>query len=120
MISNDETVVLPINMHITDALGTDNSTTVKDYKLYAAYPNPFNPYTELRFFIPKAQQVRLIVYDILGNAVKEIVHSSLDAGYHNYEWHGKNQIGSQVGAGMYFYRIDTGSFTKTKKMILLK
>ena len=120
VISNDETVVLPINMHITDALGTDNSTTVKDYKLYAAYPNPFNPYTELRFFIPKAQQVRLIVYDILGNAVKEIVHSSLDAGYHNYEWHGKNQIGSQVGAGMYFYRIDTGSFTKTKKMILLK
>ena len=62
----------------------------------------------------------MVVYDLLGNVVREMVNEELNAGMHTYKWIGENQNGSMVSAGMYFYKIKAGSFIHTKKMILLK
>ena len=88
--------------------------------MYQNYPNPFNPSTDIQFSLPSTERVHLIVYDLLGNTVKEIVNNNLLPGIYNYKWSGDNEQGSTVSAGMYFYRIQAGSFIKTRKMILLK
>jgi flagellar hook assembly protein FlgD len=62
----------------------------------------------------------LVVYDLLGSVVREIVNEDLNAGMYTYKWMGENQNGGRVSAGMYFYQIQAGSFNKTRKMILLK
>lgn len=90
------------------------------YELIGNFPNPFNPSTEIRFALPKADAVRLRIYNIHGQLVATIHEGPLEAGYHSAIWNGKNQQGRMVSSGLYFYRLETSSFNTIKKMTLLK
>jgi hypothetical protein len=90
------------------------------YNLYNAYPNPFNPTTTIRYDLPLGTDVHLVVFDILGREVRTLVNKKQEAGFKSVKWNGKNDMGQTVSAGMYFYRIQAGSFSKVQKMVLLK
>jgi len=87
----------------------------KNYALEQNYPNPFNPATTIKFALPKTSLVRLVVYDITGREIAVLVNNSLPAGYHSVQWDARN-----VPSGMYIYRLTAGSFTQTKRMMVIK
>jgi hypothetical protein len=91
-----------------------------EFTLMQNYPNPFNPSTNIRFTIPSNSFVRLIVYDITGKVVNEIVNGFLDPGVHNVEWSGTDAGGIDVSSGVYFYRIEASNYSKTYKMVFVK
>ena len=84
------------------------------------YPNPFNPQTTIAFSVKNRVNVRLAVYDVNGALVRTLVNSSQAAGPHEMKWDGRDDRGAAVASGVYFYRLRTGDFTSTKKMVLLK
>jgi hypothetical protein len=84
------------------------------------YPNPFNPTTEIKFALPRASDVNLVVYDIMGREVRELTNGSVEAGYHSVIWDGKDGEGQSVASGIYFYTIKAGDFNQSHKMVLLK
>jgi hypothetical protein len=90
------------------------------FALHNNYPNPFNPVTTIRYDLPLGTDVHLVVFDILGREVRTLVNEKQEAGFKSIRWNGKNDMGQQVSAGMYFYRIQAGSFSKVQKMVLLK
>jgi len=85
------------------------------YSLEQNYPNPFNPITKIKFSIPDESGVNLSVYNILGELISTLVDEKLKAGYYEF-----NFDGTKYSSGVYFYRINAGSFVETKKMILLR
>jgi len=85
------------------------------YSLQQNYPNPFNPSTEIKFDLPKAGIIKLVVYDVLGKEVKTLVNEYKQAGEFNVQFDAQN-----LASGVYFYRIEANGFTATKKMLLLK
>jgi len=90
--------------------------TPDQYFLSRNYPNPFNPSTTIEFTLPEnAGNVRLTIYNVLGEKAAEIVNSSLAAGKYSYKWNAKN-----FTSGIYFYELKTEKYISVKKMILLK
>jgi photosystem II stability/assembly factor-like uncharacterized protein len=85
------------------------------YRIFQNYPNPFNPSTAITFEIPKASNVIISVFDVNGRLVSKIIDNYFDAGSHQVVWDGSN-----MSSGVYFYRIESGSFSQAKKMIQLK
>ncbi|MBL7128929.1 MAG: T9SS type A sorting domain-containing protein [Ignavibacteria bacterium] len=92
-----------------------SSLIPEKYNLYQNYPNPFNPETNIKFDIPKASNVKIIVYDNLGRIISEIANKKLSAGSYEVEWDA-----SGYPSGLYFYKIVTEEFINVKKMILIK
>ena len=86
-----------------------------EYSLSQNYPNPFNPSTTISFKIPKTDFVSLKIYDALGNEIKTIVNEIKTAGKFSVNFDGSN-----LPSGVYFYRLTSGNFSKTKKLLLLK
>ena len=109
-----------LEVTLTLNLSLDEDLIPHEFILYNNYPNPFNPSTDIKFSLPNTERVQLIVYDLLGNLVKEMVNEKLSPGEYKYKWSGVNQSGSLVSAGMYLYRIQAGEHRATKKMVLLK
>ncbi len=98
----------------------DNDMIPQNYQLHEAYPNPFNPVTTLRYDLPERDDVTLTIYDILGRQVRTLVQGIEEPGYKMVIWDGTNDLGEQVSAGVYLYRIKAGDFTQTRKMVLLR
>ena len=99
----------------------DNQIGVPDECiLFPAYPNPFNPLTTIRYQLPQAADVKLEIYNSLGQKVRTLVNSRVEAGYHQVDWGGRNEVNSKVASGVYFYHIQMGDFQDIKKMIFLK
>ncbi len=90
------------------------------YELDQNYPNPFNPITAISYSLPKASAVTLEIYNVLGQKVKTLVDSYQGAGQYEVLWDATDYNGNRVSSGLYFYRMNAGDFTKTKKMLLLK
>lgn len=88
---------------------------LSDFTLSPNYPNPFNPETKIDFALPEAGLTRLIIYDLRGRIVERLMDGQLSAGYHSLTWNATN-----VASGIYLYRLTSGSFVDTKKMVLLK
>ena len=84
------------------------------------YPNPFNPTTRIAFNLPEASTITLDIHNVLGQRVKTLLNEALDAGSHEVEWNSTDKSGHQVASGVSFYRLSTGGFTSTKKMVLMK
>jgi len=105
--SNFDDNILPVE--------EEENLIVDDFKLYQNYPNPFNPTTTIKYQIPELRFVTLKVYDVLGNEIATLVNEERPAGSFEVEFDG---IG--FSSGIYFYRIQAGLFSKTKKIILLK
>lgn len=89
-------------------------------KLEQNYPNPFNAATKIRFAIPLRQNVRLEVYDVIGNLITELCNSEMEAGQHESEWNGTDLHGRLVPSGMYFIKLQSGGYAAVRKMIMLK
>jgi hypothetical protein len=85
------------------------------YVLLQNYPNPFNPRTTIKYELPKSSQVRLSVFDILGREVLLLVNERRNAGVYEVKFDGSN-----LASGVYFYRLQAGDFTQTKRLLLLK
>ena len=100
----------------TDVTNVKNqSLKPSDFALYQNYPNPFNPTTKIKYQIPEPGRVKLEVYDVLGRETKIFVNQEQAAGSYEIEFDG-----TSLPSGVYFYRIETGSYSDTKKLILLK
>ncbi len=97
-------------------ISVDYSNVVPaDYKLYESFPNPFNPVTNIRYAIPQRGNVTLKVYDILGREISVLVNEIKEAGIYTVSFDG-----NKFASGVYFYRLQAGSFIETKKFVLMK
>ncbi len=91
------------------------------FSLEKNYPNPFNPTTTIKYALPVAGNVRLVVFDLLGNKVQTLVSSNLKAGRYEAVWNAQNSAGIKVSSGVYFYRLmSDNKVIDTKKMVLMK
>jgi len=93
----------------------NNSEIAESFSLGQNFPNPFNPVTSIKISIPKADYLRLIVYDIRGSEVALLINKNMPKGEYAYEFDASN-----LPSGVYFYTLRTEKFTSTKKMILVK
>ena len=91
-----------------------------DYVLFQNYPNPFNPTTAIQFQVPKTSDVKIAVYDMLGQEVRTLVAGEVMRGTYTVDWDGFNNYGAKVASGTYIYRMTAGEFMQTKKMVLIK
>jgi hypothetical protein len=91
-----------------------------EFALKQNYPNPFNPETNVSFDLPKAQNVTLQVFNILGQHVKTLADGVYEPGSHTVSWNGTNGNGENVPSGIYFYSLRTEEFSKTNKMMLIR
>lgn len=92
----------------------------KEYSLGQNSPNPFNPSTVIHFAIPRTASVSLKVYNIVGQEVADLIVGTLPAGVFWTTWDGTDMNGRGVSSGVYFYRLQAGDYTETKKMLLMK
>lgn len=98
---------------ITDV--EDEPLIINDYCLYQNFPNPFNPVTKIKYYIPNSGLVKIVVCNALGQEIKTLISSYQNTGEHGIEFNGNN-----LASGVYFYSLITDEFVSTKKMILLK
>lgn len=89
-------------------------------KLAQNFPNPFNPSTNIQYELTEAANVRLTVYNLLGQPVRELVNNTQGAGIYQVIWDGRDAFGNQVSSGMYFYRLEAGADVAFRKMFLVK
>jgi subtilisin family serine protease len=90
------------------------------FALHQNYPNPFNPSTTISFALPKSELVKIKIYDILGREIRTLVNTTMQAGVKRVEWDGRNQHGESVPSGMYFYKLEAGNYSDTKKMLIIR
>ncbi|MCH7974028.1 MAG: T9SS type A sorting domain-containing protein [Bacteroidetes bacterium] len=110
-----------IAVELNDKLGIDRGEALPaSFNLSNAYPNPFNPSTVIKYALPEASFVTLKIYNMLGQEIKTLVNSDKNAGTYTVQWNGDNNFGIKVASGTYIYRIVTGNYVQSNKMILLK
>ncbi|MDP6143861.1 MAG: CotH kinase family protein [Candidatus Marinimicrobia bacterium] len=93
----------------------DDPQIILSYRLEPAYPNPFNPTTTIQFTIPQTEFVTVKVYNIVGHEITTLINDKLFTGNYSIKWNGRHQP-----SGLYFVQIESGSFSKTRKMVLIK
>jgi hypothetical protein len=91
------------------------SPVPKEFALSAAYPNPFNPSTNLNLDLNQDGFVSVKVYNVVGQVVAELANGQMEAGYHTFTWHA-----GSIASGMYLVRVETGAHIATQKLMLLK
>jgi len=112
-----DVTILTVKYSLLTGNSNSNSVSVFTDKFFLNqnYPNPFNPNTVINYELRNASLVKMIVYDVLGNEVATLINEYKSVGSHEIEFDG-----SDFSSGIYFYRIEAGSFIQTKKMLLLK
>ena len=91
-----------------------------EFALSDNYPNPFNPETRIFYFVSRACQVRLEVFNLLGQKIRTLVNEHQTVGNREVGWDGRNQDGEEVASGVYFYKLQAEDFAQTKKMVLIR
>ncbi|MFC1481417.1 T9SS type A sorting domain-containing protein [Candidatus Neomarinimicrobiota bacterium] len=112
----DNLVIVPgsLTLDPTDAIPTA-------FSLSQNYPNPFNPTTKINYTLPKTSAVKLQIFNLLGQRVRDLINNkSHTAGFHTIVWDGKDDLGRDVSSGLYIYRLEASGFVKTHKMMMLK
>jgi len=114
-------VVKALFQHVTEVSLNSMQSIPKNYSIFSNYPNPFNPSTTIRYAIPANSNVRLTIFNTLGQRITELVNQQQNAGWYSVEWK------ANVSSGLYFYRIEATNvynsnnhFIETKKMMLLR
>jgi photosystem II stability/assembly factor-like uncharacterized protein len=100
---------------IISGIANNQNNIPENYSLMQNYPNPFNPSTKISFSLPKAGNVSLVVYDLLGREVATLFNEFTTAGNHTIDFNA-----SSLSSGVYLYKIQAGDFTDTRKMVLVK
>ena len=83
-------------------------------------PNPFNPWTTIRFHLAEAGPVRLTILDVSGRLLRDLIAAKMPAGSHEVSWDGQDDAGRAVASGVYLYRLESGSHASQRKMLLLR
>lgn len=92
-----------------------------DFELSQNFPNPFNPVTVIRYGLPHTENVSIRIFDLLGREVRTLIDGEQkEAGYHTVSWNGQDKTGRPVASGVYIYRFESGKFSQSRKMILVK
>ena len=115
---SEPTLTIPVTMHVSDQVGTDDDETgrlPREFALKQNYPNPFNPQTTVKFALPKNSHVKIEIFDLLGRKVVTLVNEDKEAGVHEVIWDA-----GKSASGIYFYRMEADGFSKTNKMLLLR
>ncbi len=107
-------------LQITAINDPGNSNVPNIFQLEQNYPNPFNPTTEIRYQLPQAGNVSLVIYNTLGQKIRTLVNGHEAAGVYEVKWNGKDEAGQQVASGVYFYDLRSGNFHQVRKMILMR
>ena len=106
---------------VTGIKSTPGAAMPKDFALEQNYPNPFNPTTTINYNLSIPSNVKMVIYNALGQQVKVLVNNqSQKAGSYSVQWDGKDDSGNVVSSGIYFYRLDSDNLTMSKKMLMLK
>ena len=116
--TNDENFTINLLADTTD--NGQDSEIPQTTKLYGNYPNPFNPETSISFGLAEKSNVKIEIYNILGQKVKTLINNKLDAGNHSVKWTGLDSSNHKVASGVYFYKLKTNNYSNTKKMLILK
>jgi predicted secreted protein len=115
-ISNIPSTPYIIQQLYTDIRGAITESTVPEkWILYQNYPNPFNPSTKIKYTLPKSSKVKIEIFNLLGQKIETILNKQMPAGLHEVEF-----TAMDLPSGVYLYRIATGNYVETKKMLLLK
>ncbi len=126
LINSAITEMILVNFELEQTLTNLPGPAVKEVSiptkitLMPNYPNPFNPVTHIQFSNPTTQEVQLIIYDILGKKVKELVNQVLPSGWHTFIWDATDIMGNQVSSGIYFYALETREEKIVNKLIFNK
>jgi hypothetical protein len=91
-----------------------------EFALQQNYPNPFNPSTTVSYALPAASDVRIAVYNVLGEQVATLANGVQEAGFYTVQWNGVDSHGQHVTSGVYFLTMRAGEFTAMKKMMMVK
>ena len=95
-------------------------TRPEEFALRNNYPNPFNPSTTIKYQLPDAGDVRLEIFNVVGQSVRTLVDQQEGAGRYEMQWDATNNNGQSLSSGVYFYRLQAGEFQEVKKMLLMK
>ena len=87
---------------------------------HSAYPNPFNPITNIRYELSSTKDVSITIYDLKSNKIKSFIRKNQGSGSHTVHWDAKNNSGDLVSAGIYFFTVKTDNFSQTRKVMFLK
>jgi len=117
-LDNAEYGTAPVTVGTAVVFAQDAVPT--EFGLSQNYPNPFNPSTTIEFSVASSGHVSLMVYDITGRVVANLVDGEVETGYHSILWNGLDQTDSQVSAGIYIYALQTETGSITKKMVFIK
>jgi hypothetical protein len=104
---------------------SDNSVALKQevvsaFQLYQNYPNPFNPSTKIQFVVATKDNIKLVIYDLLGRQIRTLVDGMVAAGPQSVSWDGRDTQGKTVSSGVYFYSVEHRGQRITKQMVLIK
>ena len=91
-----------------------------EFGLYQNYPNPFNPSTTIRYTIVEASDVRLMIYNVLGQPIRVLVNATQGPGAYSVQWDGRDKVGRQLSTGIYLYRLVAGQNVAVRKMVFTK
>jgi hypothetical protein len=109
-----------IRMVQASPAGVQENNIPGQFELHAPYPNPFNPSTVISYELPGKSMITLKVFNVSGQVVKTLVDGVMEKGRHRIEWDGTNDSGKKAASGIYFFRLDAGDFSQTRKMTLLR
>ncbi len=104
----------------TTGLEPEGTRIPRAYHLGQNYPNPFNPATMISYELPTESTVDLSIYNMSGQKVRALVSGRKAGGTHQVQWDGRDERGIPVASGVYLYRLDAGTFSETRKMVLAK
>ena len=108
----------------TVTTGVDDESSSQDkpvaFALSQNHPNPFNPETVIEYALPKDCQVQIAIYNLLGQKIRTLIDQYQTKGQRKIHWDGKDDEGNELTSGIYFYRLQAGDFSETKKMVLLR
>lgn len=118
---NESVLSASVTAVASSPVGIDPVTGMPvSFELYQNYPNPFNPTTTIVFDLPQSASINLAIYNMLGQVVRTLVTGKLEAGRQSVQWDGKNELGERLSSGVYLYRLETGIFVQTRKLVLMK
>ena len=106
--------------YITENPANESASVPSSEELWQNHPNPFNPQTQIEFGLAEASEVSLVIYNLLGQRVINLLNETLPAGQHTVNWNGEDETGQKVASGVYFYRLQAGDYDEVRKMILMK
>ena len=121
VVWNNALATLDSDGDVNSALAINATLNIpNDFNLRQNYPNPFNPTTNIQFSISNDMQLKLIVFDLMGNEVKTIINEFTPMGTYLATWDGTNNYGYVQSGGVYFYKLQSKDFTQIKKMTYVK